>query len=92
MWNFDGWAGPNAFGGGGIYSYQSNTNLQSPWGDTRPNFSSNQVCAFIQDSFTMWLSEYHVDGFRWDTPSAMMHGNDGSYSPPRTVSSPASIP
>ena len=29
----------------------------------------------------MWLSECHVDGFRWDTPYTMMHANDGSYIP-----------
>ena len=82
MWNFDGFAGNNSIGGGGIYFYQSNTNLQiTPWGNTRPNFSSNQVCSFIQDNFTMWLNECHVDGFRWDTPDAMMHGNGGVYIP-----------
>jgi 1,4-alpha-glucan branching enzyme len=82
MWDFDGWAGTNALGGGGIYFYESNTNLQmTPWGYTRPNFSSNQVCSFIQDSFTMWLNEYHLDGFRWDTPNTMMYANDGSYIP-----------
>jgi 1,4-alpha-glucan branching enzyme len=82
MWNFDGFAGANALGGGGIYFYESNTNLQiTPYGDTRPNFSSNQVCSFIQDNFTMWLSECHVDGFRWDTPNLMMHDNDNNYIP-----------
>ncbi len=83
MWDFDGWQGVNAIpGGGGIYFYESNTNLQiTPWGATRPNFSSQQVCNFIQDNFTLWLSECHVDGFRWDTPYTMMHGNDGSYIP-----------
>lgn len=82
MWNFDGWSGGGPLGGGGIYFYQSNTNLQiTPWGYTRPNFSSNQVCAFIQDNFTEWLSEYHVDGFRWDAASAMLYANDGSYIP-----------
>jgi hypothetical protein len=39
------------------------------------------VCNFIQDNFTLWLSECHVDGFRWDTPATMMQGNDGSYIP-----------
>ena len=79
MWNFDGWSGSGALGGG-IYFNQSDTNLQmTAWGDTRPNFSSNQVCNFIQDNFTMWLGECHVDGFRWDTPDTMMHGNDGTY-------------
>ncbi|HLX95024.1 MAG TPA: alpha-amylase family glycosyl hydrolase [Verrucomicrobiae bacterium] len=82
MWNFDGWAGTNSVGGGGIYFYQSNVNLQiTGYGDTRPNFSSNQVCNFVQDNFAMWLGEGHVDGFRWDTPYTMTHGNDGTYIP-----------
>jgi len=82
MWNFDGWAGTNSVGGGGIYFYQNNVNLQiTGYGDTRPNFSSNQVDSFVQDNFTMWLGECHVDGFRWDTPYTMTHGNDGTYIP-----------
>jgi 1,4-alpha-glucan branching enzyme len=80
MWNFDGFAGNNSIGGGGIYFYETNTALQiTPYGDTRPNFSSNQVCSYIQDSFTMWLSECHVDGFRWDDPYTMTHDNNGNY-------------
>jgi 1,4-alpha-glucan branching enzyme len=82
MWNFDGYSGGGPLGGGGIYFYESNTNLQiTPYGDTRPNFSSNQVCNFIQDNFTMWLNEYHLDGFRWDTPNLMMHDNLNNYIP-----------
>ena len=80
MWNFDGYAGNNSIGGGGIYFYESYTPLQiTPYADTRPNFSSNQVCSFIQDNFTMWLNECHVDGFRWDTPDLMMHDNNGNH-------------
>ena len=80
MWNFDGFAGNNAVGGGGIYFFQSNTNLQiTPYGATRPNVSSNQVCSFIQDNITMWLSECHVDGFRWDDPYTLTHDNQGNY-------------
>jgi 1,4-alpha-glucan branching enzyme len=82
MWNFDGWSGGGPLGGGGIYFYESNTNLQiTPYGDTRPNFSSQQVCNFVQDNFAMWLSECHVDGFRWDTPNLMMHDNNNNYIP-----------
>jgi 1,4-alpha-glucan branching enzyme len=82
IWNFDGWTGTNSLGGGGIYFYQSNTNLQkTPWGNTRPNFNSQQVANFVQDNFTLWLSEYHVDGFRWDTPNTMMYAYDGTYIP-----------
>jgi len=81
MWNFDGWSGPGALGGG-IYFNQVNTNLQAtPWGNTRPNFNSQPVCNFVQDNFTMWLNECHLDGFRWDTPDSMMHGNDYTYIP-----------
>jgi 1,4-alpha-glucan branching enzyme len=81
MWNFDGYSGGGPLGGG-IYFYESNTNLQiTPWGNTRPNFSSTQVCSFIQDNFTLWLSECHVDGFRWDTPDTMMHDNLYNYIP-----------
>ncbi len=80
MWNFDGFSGTNSIGGGGIYFYQSNTALQiTPYGDTRPNFASNQVDSLIQDSFTMWLSECHVDGYRWDDPYTMTHDNNGNY-------------
>lgn len=81
MWNFDGWTGGGPIGGG-IYFYQSNTNLQiTSYGDTRPNFSSQQVRNFVQDNFTMCLSECHVDGFRWDTPNLMMHDNNNNYIP-----------
>ncbi len=81
MWNFDGWTGAGPIGGG-IYFWESNTNDEiTPWGDTRPNFSSLQVSNFVQDNITMWLSECHVDGFRWDAPSAILNANDGSYIP-----------
>jgi 1,4-alpha-glucan branching enzyme len=81
MWNFDGVAGAGALGGG-IYFNQINTNLQiTPYGNTRPNFSSQQVDNFVQDNFTMWLGECHVDGFRWDTPGLMMNANNYGYIP-----------
>jgi 1,4-alpha-glucan branching enzyme len=73
---------PTRSGGGGIYFYESNFNLQNtPYGATRPNVSSNQVASFIQDNFTMWLSECHLDGFRWDSVYTLTHGNDNSYIP-----------
>ncbi|HWD20963.1 MAG TPA: alpha-amylase family glycosyl hydrolase [Verrucomicrobiae bacterium] len=79
MWNFDGVAGSGSLGGG-IYFNESNPNLQvTPYGDTRPNFSSLQVSNFVRDNFTLWLSEYHVDGFRWDTPGLMMNADNYGY-------------
>jgi 1,4-alpha-glucan branching enzyme len=79
MWNFDGWPGVTSLQGG-IYFNQSNTNLQiTPYANTRPNFSLQPVRDFVQDNFTMWLSECHVDGFRWDTPGLMMNANNYGY-------------
>ena len=79
MWNFDGWSGGGSIGGG-IYFYEANQNLEiTPYGDTRPNFSSLQVSNFVRDNFTMWLAECHVDGFRWDTPGLMMNANNYGY-------------
>jgi len=79
MWNFDGFSGTNSLGGGGIYFFQTDVNLQNTsYGATRPNVNSPQVDNFIQDNITMWLSECHVDGFRWDSVYTLTHGYDGS--------------
>ena len=79
MWDFDGFAGTNSQGGGGIYFFQTNTDLQiTPYGATRPNFNSQQVDNFVSNNIAMWLSEYHVDGFRWDDPYTMTHGYNGT--------------
>jgi 1,4-alpha-glucan branching enzyme len=78
MWNFDGFTGTGLQGG--IYFWETNSSLQiTPWGDTRPNFSSPQVAGFISNNIAMWLNECHVDGFRWDAASAILNANDGSY-------------
>ncbi|MGP8198412.1 MAG: alpha-amylase family glycosyl hydrolase [Limisphaerales bacterium] len=70
LWNFDGWyLAPNE---GGIYFYQSDDLCCTVYG-SRPDYSTQQVRNYIQDNFTMWLNECHVDGFRWDTPGLMMN-------------------
>lgn len=74
LWNFDGWTGGS--NGGGIYFYQDNGLCCTPYG-SRPNYSRPQVRNYIQDNFRLWLDEYHVDGFRWDTPYYMMNYDSG---------------
>ncbi len=69
LWDFDGWDG--GVNGGGIYFYQDNYLCCTSYG-SRPNYSRQPVRDYIQDNFTMFLDEYHVDGFRWDTPGLMM--------------------
>ncbi len=76
LWRYDGWNAGN--GDGGIYFEPTAVLYTTPYGDTRPNFTTQQVRNFIQDNFTMWLSECHVDGFRWDSPGYMIHDNNGN--------------
>jgi 1,4-alpha-glucan branching enzyme len=77
LWRYDG-----SYSGtyGGIYFYQQTGLCCTPWGNTRPNYASQPVRNFIQDSFRMWLDEYHVDGFRWDSPYYMLN-SDAGYNP-----------
>lgn len=51
---------------GGIYFYDGAGINMTPWGP-RVKFEEPMVRRFIQDNALMWLSEYHVDGFRWDS-------------------------
>jgi 1,4-alpha-glucan branching enzyme len=74
LWNFDGFTGGGS--GGGIYFYQDAGICCTVYGP-RPNYSRQPVRDYIQDNFKLWLDEYHVDGFRWDTPGLMLHATNG---------------
>lgn len=63
IWRFDGYS---AYGDtGGIYFYEDD-NRYTPWGDTRPNYSSGPVRSYIRDNVMYWLSEFNMDGIRMD--------------------------
>ena len=62
LWQFDGWSENNR---GGIYFYNDERG-DTPWG-ARPDYGRPEVCDFILDNVSMWLNEYHVDGFRLDS-------------------------
>jgi 1,4-alpha-glucan branching enzyme len=64
---FDGWYTTEY--PAGIYFYDE-ADYGSPWGP-RPNYSSANVAQYIYDSLTMWLAEYRIDGFRWDSVSCI---------------------
>lgn len=49
----------------GIYFY-SDGRAETPWGP-RFNYDSPEVTQYILDSVQMWLTEYHISGFRWDS-------------------------
>lgn len=73
LWRFDGWS-QNGYGG--IYFYNDDRAI-TPWGDTRPDFGRPQVRSFIRDQIFMFLEEYRVDGFRWDSIFNMIYVNGG---------------
>lgn len=62
LWQFDGWSENNR---GGIYFYNDERG-DTPWG-ARPDYGRPEVRDFVLDNVSMWLNEYHVDGFRLDS-------------------------
>ncbi len=48
------------------YFYTDATRKSTPWGP-RPDFSTDNVRAFIRDNAVEWLGEYRADGLRWDS-------------------------
>jgi len=64
-----------------FYVYTNANICCTPWGD-RPNYASEGVRSYIIDNFTMWMDEYHVDGFRWDAVGAMRYYDPGHVSIP----------
>lgn len=62
LWRFDGWSEND---GGGIYFY-SDYRGETPWGRTRPDYGRGEVRQFIRDNLMMWLTDYRIDGLRFD--------------------------
>lgn len=77
LWQFDGWS---QNGLGGIYFYNESAKAYTWWGDTRPDFGRAEVRQFIRDQIFMFLEEYRVDGFRWDSVFNMIYYNGGNNS------------
>lgn len=60
---FDGTGGETS---GGIYFYDGEGIAMTPWGP-RPRYPEPMVQKYVQDNALMWLEEYQIDGFRWDS-------------------------
>jgi 1,4-alpha-glucan branching enzyme len=71
MWQFDGWSQD---GLGGIYFY-NDWKAHTDWGSTRPDYGRGEVRTFIKDQIRMFLEEYRVDGFRWDSVYNIRHAS-----------------
>jgi 1,4-alpha-glucan branching enzyme len=72
LWRFDGWEQDN---GGGIYFYQD-WRAESGWGP-RPDYGRPEVRQYIRDNVIDWLSQYRLDGLRFDA-TASIDSADGS--------------
>lgn len=75
LWRFDGWS---TSGGGGIYFFNTAPERTTQWGDTRPDFTRPEVQAYILDSAKMFVDEFRIDGFRWDSTLTFRTVNVGS--------------
>ena len=64
---------------GGIYFYQDEERAITPWGP-RPDYGRPEVRAFISDSIKMFLEEYRLDGFRWDSVHNIRYVQEGARS------------
>ena len=74
LWEFDGWSENDK---GGIYFY-NDWRAQTPWGETRPDYSRKEVREYIRDNALMWLQDFGVDGLRWDMTAYIrnVHGRN----------------
>jgi 1,4-alpha-glucan branching enzyme len=59
----------------GVYFFGDGPYQSTPWGP-RPDFTNPQVSDFLLDGVSLWLDEYRMDGFRWDSTSNI-RGLDG---------------
>lgn len=76
LWQFDGWS---QNGLGGIYFYNSTDGKANTWwGQTRPDFGRTEVRDYIKDAVRMLMSEYRIDGLRWDSVFNILYYNDGA--------------
>ena len=62
LFQYDGWSGDVC----GIYFY-GDDQMSTPWGSPRPNYGRPEVSQFLSDNAMLWLSEYQVDGIRFDS-------------------------
>lgn len=74
MWQFDGWTGSGS--GGGIYFFED-WRAQTPWGHTRPDYGRNEVRDYLKDNALYWLTEFNMDGLRWDSTVNIRTQNNG---------------
>jgi 1,4-alpha-glucan branching enzyme len=64
----------------GPYFYADDPYANTYWGP-RPDYSKAEVREYINDTFRMWLDEFHISGFRWDAPKHSIYTTNNVYIP-----------
>jgi 1,4-alpha-glucan branching enzyme len=64
LWCFDGECPSD----NGVYFFSDPMYAMTPWGP-RPDYSNPNVAGYLVDALLSWMTEYRVDGFRWDSTS-----------------------
>jgi len=64
----------------GPYFYANDPYAYTPWGP-RPEYSRDEVKNYINDTFRMWLDEYHISAFRWDAPHHIIYTTNEIFIP-----------
>ena len=78
LWEFDGPAN--------IYFPADLIRRWTPWGD-RPDYAKVEVRRFIEENIQMFLDDFRIDGFRWDSPQNILgYDTTQSGANPDTVS------
>lgn len=74
MWNFDLWSEGT---GGGIWFFNDAANRDTPWGP-RFDYRREEIRTFVLEGLRRFMTEYRVDGFRFDATGIMRIGSGGA--------------
>lgn len=70
--------------GDGVYFY--NLKPRRDWFGPRPDYGRSEVWDYIKDNIDMWLNEYHVDGFRFDSTIGIRNAYGKNNDPSNDIS------
>ncbi|MBE6838613.1 MAG: 1,4-alpha-glucan branching protein GlgB [Ruminococcus sp.] len=66
------------FDGGYIYESDYDDMRNSRWGTVLFDFTKPYVVSFLRSALEFWITEYHIDGIRFDAVSNMIYRNGES--------------
>jgi 1,4-alpha-glucan branching enzyme len=72
--------GLNDFDGSGHqYFHEGGRGYHNQWDSKLFNYGKDQVLEFLLSNVHFWLTEYHIDGYRFDGITSMMYHHHGDF-------------